>query len=129
MTTIKRLGAIFYDVETLDQLKALALRHGVTTRAFAELRQRSEKPEAVVNGGRWLLLCPVCNNGVPVDPSWTETVCIDCGSIYSIVIPDEIDAIERVLGERPIVNQNWSPGETLRALIEDNAAHGIGSMG
>lgn len=121
---IKRVSTIFREATTLEQLEQLALRHGVSTGAFGALTKRSEHPPAIVNGGRWLVLCPRCNNGVPCDPAWPSTACIDCGSSYAPTYPQNWEALEAALVDRPTPNQNWVPGETLAMLLEENRSFG-----
>lgn len=118
---IKRVGDMFYGVESLEQLRARVQANGHPLTALAAT------PPAYVNGGRWLTICPSCNNGVPVDPSWTATVCVDCGSTYSPIFPDadRVAEIEAALEGRLPANQNWLPGETVDDLLAENDAHGV----
>jgi hypothetical protein len=119
--TIKRIGDILLQVTSYEQLEQIVRDRGLQRRAAHEML-------VMVNGGRWLTLCPVCNNGVPCDPDWSKTICIDCGTVLIITFPEDWQAIERALVERPIANQNWLPGESVEQLVEENREHGMGGV-
>lgn len=83
---------------------------------------------ARANWGRWVADCPYCPSALWVEPGSTDFVCGDCHSRAGIVWPDQetVYAIERLLMQRPnVVTRNWEPGETVRDLMVENAAHGI----
>jgi hypothetical protein len=77
---------------------------------------------ARVDEGRWLIDCE-CGAGNLIHPDWPAAACAACGAIHRrIVWPDEREAIEGLLLERPSVrNQHWSPEETLDDLRDQNA--------
>lgn len=81
----------------------------------------------IVNGGRWVVVCPDCGNAPLYDPEWQLACCPDCGAIYEqLVPPSDWQAIEAVLMARPALYQrNWTPRETLADLVAENAAHGV----
>lgn len=76
---------------------------------------------AYVNEGRWLVDCPRCNNGIPVSPDWSIAGCRACGRVYSaVVFPSEFHIIEALLHERDFEHQQWKPGESVKALRDEN---------
>ncbi len=84
------------------------------------LKQTTRKAYAYVNGGRWVADCPVCNGGIAC---WTENpdgACLDCGNVFKIGFPDDIEQVEAALEKRPTPRQNWLPGETIDMLNAEN---------
>ncbi|HXI55313.1 MAG TPA: hypothetical protein VNO55_04610, partial [Polyangia bacterium] len=82
---------------------------------------------ARVNMGRWLGDC-TCGQDAPlIDPEWSLAVCFTCSQVYrTIVMPDQWQAIDAALMRRPFaINRNWTPGETLEELLQENADHDI----
>jgi hypothetical protein len=106
---------------------------------------------AFMTHGRWVALCPRtgcmnaesfgrCDDGTIGGLSgdhfecrtegWTSdgrrTVYGGCGLICGVEWPANIRDLERVLHARPIpVSRNWTPGEDLHNLVNENMAHGI----
>lgn len=85
-----------------------------------------------INAGRWLFDCPACaHNGVSssslATPGLPTGVCLTCGSAFLADFPPDRNAVEQLLSVRPVVNQNWSPSETVIDLRKENEAHGLAS--
>lgn len=83
---------------------------------------------AYVNEGRWVADCPECNAGIGVHVDAPVVVCLDCGGVSDVVVPDARARAEadRVLGRRPVVNQGWRPDrEDLTDLKAENAVRGV----
>lgn len=82
---------------------------------------------ARLNHGRWIVDCPECNGAELVTPDLR----FRCQSgthlavEYAVRVPLEAEWIMQLVAHRPVVNQNWQPGETLEDLARDNAAHGV----
>jgi hypothetical protein len=86
---------------------------------------------AEANWGRWVARCvrPWCTNAIALELGQVEFLCIGgpdaCGYSTVVVWPPDPQAIEAILGMRPVRRtQNWSVGETLEDLLAENAAHG-----
>lgn len=82
--------------------------------------------EARVNQSRWIVDCPVegCAEASLVFATDPRFVCVTCGAgPYLVVLPAERDGIEEALGERPEMNRNWHPGETVGDLRVENRVH------
>lgn len=90
------------------------------------------------NHGRWLVDCPsdVCRAAVLFAGDLLMTCdCRDanvcehegvCRQTMTVVVPDELAEIDRVLSLRPMrENRNWTPGETVRDLKRENVTHGV----
>lgn len=84
-------------------------------------------PLAFIYQGNWGTSCPHCAQRMFTHPEWRLACCIECGALCSsVIVPDNYRDIERVLLARPLrPTQNWTPPETLDALIAENEAHGI----
>ena len=89
--------------------------------------------KARVDHGMWIVDCP-CNNAAVVDLNHPFFICAVCltGAWYVVDLPAELADIEAVLLERtahsPVlgwVNRNWSPGESVEDLLEENVEHGV----
>ena len=96
-----------------------------------------------LNHGRWLADCPTGCGGaeklhpdgnirVHSDVSYGLTregvfVCGSCGVESSVSWPsrDQLEEIEAVVQVRPMINRNWTPGETIDALVSENIEHGL----
>lgn len=85
---------------------------------------------AEANWGRWLARCPRpwCTNAIALEVGQVEFLCVGardaCGFSGPVVWPPDPQAIEALLGMRPVQRtQNWLPGETLEDLLVENAAH------
>ena len=87
------------------------------------------RPALTVRQGIWKIACATlgCLNHPVVSVEWRLALCWDCGAIYErLLIPADIEAIERVLLQRPVPEtRNWWLDETLADLIAENAAQGI----
>lgn len=91
------------------------------------------KAIAYVNHGRWVADCPseYCNGAVGVTPGHAflcgSCLNIEVGCRYRLVEwPQERGGIEEALAARPTPEvANWRPGETVRELREETAAHMI----
>lgn len=116
-------------------------RHGLGSmeswlRGLLKMRLPSEVLDtplrfARVEQGRWLIDCPDCNGATLADLEDPRFFCPDCQNAMSggvwlrVMLPPNVAAIEHELLKRPIVNRNWTPGETVGALKADNAIHGV----
>lgn len=85
---------------------------------------------AEANWGRWVANCPRpwCTNAMELEVGQVEFLCIGgpdaCGYSTVVIWPPDPQAIEAILGMRPVRRtQNWSVGETLEDLLAENAAH------
>ena len=101
----------------------------------------SGEVSARINHGRWLVDCGGCNSALVVDLSELVFMCVECGNNHNdrkwlrVIIPRNRKAIEAELLKRPwngrnpaeAVNRNWTPGETVVALKQENTEHGIGA--
>lgn len=99
-----------------------------------EKRRRSGFTDAVheemapllarVDHGRWIVDCE-CGAGNSVHPEWSFAGCMACGAIHLVVIiPPDWKAIEAALNNRKRdMHRNWTPGETLEQLHEENRLH------
>jgi hypothetical protein len=77
---------------------------------------------AYVNWGRWVVDCE-CNGAGLSDRKIKQACCFDCGRVYDVTFPKRAAQIEKVLLERPDpASRNWA-GETVQALLDDNAKH------
>jgi len=87
------------------------------------------KAFAVVNGGRWLVLCPFpnCNGAQYASFLDRRFYCVDCcnravgGKWLEVIWPAHAGDLERTLSERPGEAQHWVPGETSDDLREQDA--------
>lgn len=86
---------------------------------------------AEANWGRWVARCPRpwCTNAMELEPGQVEFLCVGgpdaCGYSTFVIWPADPQAIEAILGMRPIRRtQNWLPGETIEDLLGENASHG-----
>lgn len=81
---------------------------------------------AYVNGGRWVVDC-LCGGGAAAWPENRNACCLDCGTVWIVVFPEEREEAEEVLALRPLENRNWRPqsGETIGYLALQNAENGL----
>lgn len=81
---------------------------------------------ARIDAGRWVADCS-CGNTCATDPAWGLACCFACGAIYrSVVFPEDRQAIEAILVERPHpMQRGWDIGETLADLIVENEGIGV----
>lgn len=88
---------------------------------------KGEPLHAYVNHGRWVVKCE-CGG---CEKAWEECefICQSCWNsraghkIRRVVFPKTRKAIEAILSERPLVNRNWKPGESLAFLKLENKGH------
>jgi hypothetical protein len=94
---------------------------------------------ARINHGRWIVDCQGCNSALVVDLSELVYMCVECGNAANegkwlkVILPKNRSAIEAELLKRPwngrnpaeAVNRNWSPGETVATLKQENTDHKI----
>lgn len=85
---------------------------------------------AYANWGRWVADCPrpYCTNAIALLRGQELFICDGdadaCGMTADVIWPPDPDAIEAILGMRPVRGtQNWAIGETLEDLLAENAAH------
>lgn len=80
---------------------------------------------AYANHGRWIAECPDCSGAQMASPSDYRFMCNLCANVAvggawrPVTWPEERDSIEALLIERPLANQNWTPGETLDDLADE----------
>ncbi len=86
---------------------------------------------AYVAQNRWIVVCE-CGDAWAVDPDQPYVYCFGCVNFYTggaprrVHFPEDWPAIERVLLLRPFpFNRNWTPGETLDTLRQENVEHGL----
>ena len=86
---------------------------------------------AVVNHGRWIAECDIDKNAQFVDDDDKRFYCIVCFNVgigrrwREVIWPNNIEKIESVLAVRQPINQNWSPGESIQMLEDENVARGL----
>lgn len=88
--------------------------------------------QASVNQGRWIIECPFCTGAEFLDPADPRFYCLSCynkavGHLWLLVVlPEDRVAVERALIVRPMLeNRNWSPGETVAQLHQENHKEGV----
>lgn len=82
---------------------------------------------AYLNHGRWLVKCE-CGGA---ELAWDEGrfLCMSCWNaahghqFRPSAYPAERERIETLLNKRPVVNQNWRPGEAVELLEAENDLH------
>ena len=95
---------------------------------------------AYVNGGRWVVECPVreCGGAQYASISDHRFLCHECHNVMAggkpivVIWPPAAkrEQIEDTLIRRPFpATRNWTRQETLAALIAENEAHGISAQG
>lgn len=93
---------------------------------------------AYLNHGRWVVDCPSlnCAGALKLWSGQTPVACncrdIDfcqhgplCATVFNVVWPADRETIEATVADRPILNRNWLPDESLDLLLEENMAHGL----
>lgn len=87
--------------------------------------------EVYANEGRWVVQCPDCNGAQLASRSDRRFMCNECANVVvgggwrRVIWPAKAEEIEAAVRRRPRVNQNWLPGESVTALHEENAVHGV----
>jgi len=110
-------------------LPALAMHH-VPDQGVDD---KSPPLKAYVNHGRWVAKCE-CGGCELV---WEEGLffCMSClngahgHKVRRVVFPRSRKRIEGLLAQRPVINRNWKPNETLAALEDENKAHAAELLG
>jgi len=83
---------------------------------------------AVINAGRWLVQCPFpgCNGAQYASLTDQRFWCIDCQNQavsqkwVEVKWPENTDALELALSNRPKSAQNWLPGESIEDLARQD---------
>jgi len=84
------------------------------------------------NQGRWVVDCPFCLSAQIASFTDRRFLCADCGNVQvsgrwaRVVWPKDPEAVEALLGDRPLEARNWRPGETAAQLRAENKAHAVG---
>lgn len=94
--------------------------------------------EAHLNHGRWVVHCPGwpdCMGAQMASYSDRKFFCVNClGLTYdcpdswvAVLWPEDsfIAEMTPLLLRRPIESQNWSPGDTILKLEQENLEHGL----
>ena len=77
-----------------------------------------------VSDSQWQLVC-ACGNYPLYDPEWELACCYTCGAVYEQAPPSDWREIERVLVNRPrLNNRHMLVGQPLADLIAENFEHG-----
>ena len=91
------------------------------------------------NWGRWVIHCssPDCvgatllsldtRRGIAICECRDTTICSHgaiCATPIPVLWPDNAKAIVAVTAERPVMNRNWYPSETVADLEAENLEHG-----
>ena len=92
-------------------------------RSGHRLTTKTRKVAAYVNHGRLIADCPDCNSGIALHPTVDRAGCVDCGAIWPVVFPAELEAIAAVLEVRPMAHRHWTPSETVADLQAENVEH------
>jgi hypothetical protein len=112
-----------------SKLVPIARRDGLALPGLAEVAN-AEPIIATVHEGRWIVSCPDCrtDHQIAFDQD-ALYMCANCwneslgGEWRRVAFPVEREAIEAVLMERRRrVHQNWTAGESLVELREQNQA-------
>jgi hypothetical protein len=117
------------------QLEALKLGIKIDGRPWTV---DDKKVTARILYGRWLVDCPICCGANDVDPAEPVYLCSSCywPGVYRVdafvpahfarvEFPRERAEIEKLLLKRPYIrNRNWSPGEMISDLAQQNIENG-----
>jgi hypothetical protein len=86
----------------------------------------------VASWGRWTVLCPTpsCGGAALAHEDDHRFMCVDCGNVgagwHEVRWPVNVESIDALLARRPIpATRNWTPGETLEQLRQENIAHAV----
>lgn len=88
----------------------------------------TETVEAVVNAGRWISICPTCNNPsyvTPVTPIFYCTVCGNNGTqeAWNVHFPAEREEIETLMLAREVaLPEGYAPRNEIEAALVAQAA-------
>ena len=103
--------------------------HHLTGRPLAQLNKPTDPTATVaayVNHGRWVVECPDCHGAQLACKTDHRFLCDECGNVAvgnrwrPVEWPGNAAQIDRMLTNRPIAHQNWSPGEAVELLAIDN---------
>ena len=82
----------------------------------------TDSVDAMVNGGRWVWMCPTCNAALPAEPG-EPSICPECGLLgwVSVTFPSNRSAIETELLRMPGYRtrawvRHWMPSWTITEL-------------
>ena len=88
--------------------------------------------KAEINHGRWVVKCPFCPGAELGDPENPRFMCLSCynqdagGKWLKVEYQKQAGKIETELLKRPKKhNQNWTPGESLKQLQDENVSRGV----
>jgi len=87
--------------------------------------------KAEINHGRWIVKCPWCSGAELADKDDRRFFCLSCfnkainGKFIKVEFPNKAIDIETILKVRPAKNQNWTPGETIAQLKNENKGAGL----
>lgn len=84
-----------------------------------------------VNHGRWMWKCPDCQEAQVASNDDRRAFCCGCfnggAGYHTVCWPGDLERIqiEVLLGQRPVVNRNWWPHESVDQLQIENIALGL----
>jgi hypothetical protein len=122
---------------TASDPRTYLVRLGYTPPHLGAVARRAEPLPVVVNHGVLVALdgCGVregVHGGGVVWRSWGYVWCPLCGNRATgrrwrpVAYPDDFEAIEAALRARPDpTTRNWTPGETVADLLDENREHGL----
>ena len=90
---------------------------------------------ASVNHGRWLVRCPWCKSAQYASREDHRFFCVECFNApagqrwVAVIWPQDHEEIESVLCGRPKQNRNWTTGEPVDKLREENRTHALEILG
>lgn len=123
------LGAVGPDNAALMAARAWAAPRPLIEALTAPTGPASVAVPVVANHARWVVECPDCHGAQLASPSDRRFMCDTCGNASvggkwrPVTWPTDQDAIAAILADRPAENQNWQPGESIKALRAENGQH------
>lgn len=121
------------------EIAELAARAGVLIPMPADVATDAAPAFAFVNSlapiepvARWLCRCPDCPGGMAY--VWLDRpimLCLSCGNrgiggtFRPVRVPARREAIEELLGRRPVERRYWEPHEDIETVRAGNAALGV----
>lgn len=91
-----------------------------------KVRPKKDAVVAWVNDGRWVVVCPNCNEGQVAHKDDPRFLCFNCenlmvdGEWRRVIFPKDVEGIERELLRRStFVNRVWLPHETTQNLKDE----------
>ena len=113
------------------QYRATIIRHALQKHQIPDggPDEKTEALKAFVNQGRWLVACPCGGAEYAFEEGWM--MCRSCFNGYlkhrirRVEFPDPAfrARLETLLAQRPLENRNWTPGETLEQMGQENILH------